>query len=75
MGSGAEFSYPRPKSSGGLMKSKEQELDYCYCGLPTAKIINGVPLCKRHEKPKAERSKIEKWSGPSKTPYGSYENR
>ena len=57
------------------MKYQEKELEFCYCGLPAVKIVSGAPLCKRHEKPKAERSKIGKWSGPSKSPYGSYETR
>ena len=32
-------------------------------------------ICPKNCKPKTERTKIGKWSGQSKTPYGKYEER
>ena len=52
-------------------------IDFCYCGLPV-RIVNNTPICKRHGfkclKQKG-RSKIGKYSGQSKTPFGKYEDR
>jgi len=42
-------------------------MKFCYCGLPSIKELNGVPLCHKHNKPQVKTPKRGRFSGRSKS--------
>lgn len=55
--------------------NKKMLEDFCWCGRPAIKILEGQYLCDKHPVPRVLKPKIGRYSGKSKTPFGGYEDR
>lgn len=59
-----------------LWEEHNKALDtFCWCGLPAKRFVNANWYCLKHDRPKQDIQRKGRWSGKSKTPYGSYETR